>query len=313
MSGVSAEFRKTNSDRIDMSNTEEVFCPLCNCDSSQKKHLVGLWFIVKCRNCCFVFVNPRLQKKELFNIYSSNYFNSREIGYHDYNKNRALRKKNFRKWINDALIYLSQKENVRALDVGCATGYCLEIFHEKKWHPFGIELDKTLAQNLRGRGFNIDDAPLLQTTLKGKFSVITLFDVVEHLTDLQENFKVLNDILENNGIIIIVTPNYNSFQRKLFGNKWFQFKPLEHINYFTFNTLKKLATAAGFEVVAKKNSGQYADIDFLLNRLFKYGLKSIAPIIRFVFRFFNLNNKNFYVDTASLYVILRKKMVHEVA
>ena len=292
---------------MDLSKTEQINCPLCEKDDFHLQCRVGSWKVVQCKHCQFVYVNPRLQKQELLKIYKSNYFDNQEFGYYHYTENKALRKKNFSKWVSDALAFLPSQKGIKAMDIGCATGYCLEVFNENGWKPYGIELDKGIAQELREKGFCVFDTPLIQLKTTEKFNFISIFDVIEHLTDLSENAGILHSLLTDDGIVVLVTPNYESWQRKLFRKKWFQFKPIEHINYFARNTLHKFAADNGFEVICCKKSGQFCDISFLENRLKKYGFQSLLPAFHLVINLFRLKRKYFYVDTASLYVVLKKK------
>jgi SAM-dependent methyltransferase len=288
---------------MDLSKTEHIACPLCNNDVAAEKYSVQSWKIMQCRHCRFVYVNPRLQKSELYNLYTADYFNNKIVGYYHYTESKELRKKNFSRWVSDALPYLQQKILIKALDVGCAAGYCLEVFEEQGWQPFGIELDSNVARALQHKGFTVFNTPLLHLPNTGKYSVITMFDVIEHLTDLHENVSILHNMLEADGILIIVTPDYGSWQRRIFRKEWFQFKPLEHINYFTLSALKQLAWANGLEIVAIKKSGQFCDVDFLKNRLLKYNFRFLLPFFGLVLKIFRLKGKNFYIDTASLYVV----------
>ncbi len=255
-----------------------------------------------------MYVNPRLQKEELLKIYASNYFDNTQVGYYHYTENKGLRKENFRKWVTDALPFFQQQPAMKALDVGCATGYCLEVFKENGWTPYGIELDKGIAGDLRANGYSIYDTPLVTLQTAEKFNVITLFDVIEHLTDLQENMAKLQSLLADDGIVVMVTPDFGSWQRRIFGKRWFQFKPIEHIQYFSLSTLKKLATANGFELIHHKRSGQFCDMAFLENRLRKYRFRQLLPLFRYTTALLRLRTKLFYTDTASLYVILKKKV-----
>jgi 2-polyprenyl-3-methyl-5-hydroxy-6-metoxy-1,4-benzoquinol methylase len=292
---------------MDLSKIENISCPLCQNNGSNQKHRIGSWQIVQCAKCELIYVNPRLEKRELLKIYSSNYFDNREVGYYHYTENKPLRKENFQKWVHDALPFFSNTPSIKALDIGCAAGYCLEVFDELRWKPYGIELDKDLAAALRKNSFTIFDEPLNRLDISEKFHFISLFDVIEHLADLRENMQMLQSLLREDGIIVLVTPNYGSWQRKLFGTKWFQFKPIEHINYFDRKSLQKLAKENSFDIVTIKNSGQFCDIAFLENRLKKYRFQFLLPLFYFLVKIFGLRHKHFYVDTASLYVILRKK------
>src|SRR5829696_1189491 len=91
---------------MDLSKIETISCPLCKNTGCYQKHDINSWKIVQCNNCSFTYVNPRLEKSELLKIYSSNYFNNKEVGYYHYTDNKQLRKENFQKWVVDALPYL---------------------------------------------------------------------------------------------------------------------------------------------------------------------------------------------------------------
>jgi 2-polyprenyl-3-methyl-5-hydroxy-6-metoxy-1,4-benzoquinol methylase len=291
---------------MEQGNKETVNCPLCNKDDYTLKHQIESWKIVQCKLCDFIYVNPRLQKKELLNIYTESYFDRTDVGYYHYKENKELRKKNFQKWIDDSIQFLSPAENCNALDIGCAAGYCLEIFKAKGWDASGIELNIEYANQLQQDGHKVYSSPFLDAQLDKKYKVITLFDVVEHLSDLQEHFLKINSILDENGIVILITPDYNSLQRKLLGKKWFQFKPVEHINYFSIATFKKLATQTGFEIIADKKAGQYCNTSFLTDRLKKYRFGFFVPLFSLTTKILGLNKKYFYIDTASLYLVLKK-------
>ncbi|MGZ5222026.1 MAG: class I SAM-dependent methyltransferase, partial [Chitinophagaceae bacterium] len=271
------------------------------------KYRIDSWTIVKCDHCDFIYVNPRLQKKELLKIYKDNYFDNTSVGYFHYKENKELRQKNFIKWIDDAINFVSTGDNVNALDIGCAAGYCLEVFKARGWKPFGIELNTEYAGQLQQNGYKVYDSPFLDISFGEKYNIITLFDVVEHLTDLQEHFTKLHSILENNGVIVLITPDYDSLQRKLLGKKWFQFKPIEHINYFSLTTFKKLVDSTGFKIVESKKAGQYSNTDFLTDRLKKYKFGFLIPIFNLTVKLLGLTNKDLYIDTASLYLVLKKK------
>jgi 2-polyprenyl-3-methyl-5-hydroxy-6-metoxy-1,4-benzoquinol methylase len=286
---------------------ENINCPLCNTNNYRAEYRITQWTIAKCNNCSFVYVNPRLQKNEILKLYVHDYFDNTDVGYLHYKENAVLRKKNFEKWVSDAQPYIIEKEKYKALDIGCAAGYCLEVFESKKWDASGLELNEEYANQLAESNYKIYKSPLLQEVFAEKFDIITLFDVAEHLTDLKENFLKLNSILSDDGTVVIITPNYNSLQRRLLGKKWFQFKPTEHINYFTAATFKTLTNETGFEIVCTKKAGQYSDIGFLNNRLSKYKLGFTKPLFNLFIKLAGLQKRFFYIDTASLYFILKKR------
>lgn len=292
--------------KIDVSKREFISCPVCATSEAKEKYVIGSWKVVLCDNCSFAYVNPRLEKKELYKLYESDYFDNKIVGYYHYTDDKILRKRNFQKWVKDALPYVKANHNLKALDIGCAAGYCLEVFQEHGWQPHGVELDHQLAGELRRKGFTVFDSPLLQLKDVGKYAFVTMFDVVEHLTDLHENISTLRHLLEDDGVAVLVTPNYNSWQRRIFQKKWFQFKPVEHINYFTLATFRELVEANGFRILETKNSGQFCNIAFLENRLRQYNFIFLQPLLRLTRRLLGKKERFFYVDTASLYIVMQK-------
>jgi 2-polyprenyl-3-methyl-5-hydroxy-6-metoxy-1,4-benzoquinol methylase len=292
---------------MDLTKKETINCPLCSANRFKKKYEIHAWNIVKCSQCGFVYVNPRLQKHELLNIYTDNYFDNDAVGYLHYKESRELRTKNFGKWVDDAVSCFEIPADCRALDIGCAAGYCLDVFRTRGWSAYGVELNKEYALQLKQDGHKVYNAPLLEINFDERYDIITLFDVIEHLADLQDHFAKLHSILNDKGVIVMITPDYNSLQRKIFGKKWFQFKPIEHINYFNLSTLKKLAGASGLKIVQHKKAGQYSNLAFLENRLRRYGFEALLPLFRMATKISGLNRRDLYVDTASLYVVLKKK------
>jgi 2-polyprenyl-3-methyl-5-hydroxy-6-metoxy-1,4-benzoquinol methylase len=290
-----------------MNKVELITCPICSSDQNTLQYSVKTWKIVGCNLCQFVYVNPRLTKNELRNLYESEYFHNTDYGYENYEENNELKKKNFSKWIQDARFWMPKGEGKRAMDIGCAAGYSLDIYKEIGYEVSGIELDNTMLSQLKSTSYTIYDKPILENDYPHKFDVVSLFDVVEHLTDLDAHFEKFSDIIETNGVLLIVTPNYNALQRKLKGNKWFQFKPMEHINYFTVDSLTQLAEKHGFKKVKSLSSGQYVDADFIQDRLNKYDQKSILFLFNPLLKLIRLLKINFYLDASSIYCVFVKK------
>ncbi len=281
-------------------------CPVCSEKHTKLLYKIKEYTIVKCLNCSMVYVNPRIPNENLYTIYADKYFHSEESYYQDYELTASLRLKTFRRWYKEIQQYLKTTEGT-ALDIGCAAGYFLEVLVENGWKAEGIELEKEMRSCVKNKGYSVYDAPLEYFNSEKKYSLITLFDVFEHLPNLHVNIEKLTQILDDNGSIALVTPDFNSFQRKLLGKRWFQFKPREHIQYFTLQTLQKAVNPFGLEIIHHSASGQYADTSFLYNRLKRYGFTFFANIFNSLINLFGLSGKSWYADTGSMLVILQKK------
>ena len=282
-------------------------CSLCKKEDTKRLLTKQHFFIVKCRQCGFVYVNPRVENRQLAGIYQHFYFKNKDYGYVGYEQEKRLRVKNFERWLNDAAKFIPPVSPVFSLDVGCAAGYCLELMHNKGWIAKGLELDEDMCNSLQQSGYHIINSSIEEFQTDDRYSVITLFDVIEHIPNIDAAFSKLNALLAPDGVIIMVTPDYNSFQRKWFGKHWFQYKPIEHIQYFDKQSLKIFAERNDLTVIYHAACGQYADIDFLINRLHYYHFTFLAKIVNTIGQILRIKDKCFYTDTGSLFVILKRK------
>jgi len=55
--------------------------------------------------------------------------------------------------------------------------------------------------------------------------------------------------MKNGGVCVIKVPNYASWNRIVRGKKWCGFRYPEHVNYFTPDSLGKMADASGLRAV----------------------------------------------------------------
>jgi len=283
---------------------QEYPCAICNSKHYDKAYEVGSFKIVKCKDCSFAYVNPRVSNEDLPKLYSNNYFNNPEFGYLEYESTAHLRLLNFKRWIKEIKHLLPASGSV--LDIGCASGQFLELMRENSWEVYGIELDWEMTSVLNSKNIPFFNKTFAEFETDKKFDLITMFDVIEHIPDLHNTFDKLNKLLKPGGVVALITPDYNSYQRKIFGAKWFQFKPLEHIHYFSLETLNKLSKEHGLSISYHNHPGQYADSDFLINRLSKYNFPSVARILKLLSKASGLNKRYLYIDTGSIFAVLKK-------
>jgi len=250
------------------------------------------------------FVNPRISNEQLFDVYRYEYFHRDQNGYDDYESIADLRIQTFKKWYKDIIPYCRHQKF--ALDIGCAAGYFLDVLKENQWEIEGIELEHRMYSLLIEKGYNVSNDPLEYFTSSHQYDLITMFDVLEHLPELQRDFAKISNLLSPQGILALSTPNIDSFQHRLFRSRWFQFKPVEHLYYFSPSTLQRLAQDHGLHIEVIRKSGQYSNIPFIIDRLKHYGFNNLVSLFSFFVKLFSLENLNWYADTGSLFVILRK-------
>ena len=76
-----------------------------------------------------------------------------------------------------------------------------------------------------------------------------MFDVIEHLFEPRAVLQALASALGPGGMLVISTPNIDSASRYLLGPDWAVLSPLEHVYYFSEDSLRRLLEATGFAQV----------------------------------------------------------------
>jgi len=165
------------------------------------------------------------------------------------------------------------KSEGRLLDVGCGLGFFLRrIIQEEKAtiETFGLDISEFALKEIR-KAIGKENIVLVCASAEmipfknQSFDCITAFDLVEHLKNPNLFFCEARRVLQYNGILIITTPNVNSFGARIKGtNPDFKGKPYEerifeshifrdetHINLKNEEEWLKILSRNGFKIIAK--------------------------------------------------------------
>jgi|TARA_B100001750_G_scaffold77435_1_gene61435 SAM-dependent methyltransferase len=241
-------------------------CPSCmnnEYDNVIKKDNLD---IVKCKLCKTIYVNPIFDEEKYKDLYKSEEYNEiiikHTVASHTYRKNR---------FGNERMGFINEHHDLslkkRYLDIGCATGFTLEVAEENGWDAVGIELTPASVDFARKRNLQIIDKPLEDIDFDEKFSAISLFDVLEHLSNPREILDKVHESLVDGGNVFIYVPNWNSATRQLLKEENSHFIwPSHHLTYFTPETLKEFIERSGFEVFFWETQGlDLADFKWFLD------------------------------------------------
>jgi SAM-dependent methyltransferase len=98
------------------------------------------------------------------------------------------------------------------------------------------------------------------------FSAIVSSHVVEHLHDPVGFIEECRRILKPGGYLVLITPNADSFGRKVFGESWFPLDPPRHLLIFTDDSLQACGLKAGFARGVVKHNARDANNIFIGSR-----------------------------------------------
>ncbi len=241
-------------------------CDLC--ESRAIRPLVREPYVSVCRDCGFLFHNPRPSAEEISRYYSSAGKYDEWLG--EIKGRDLLWKRRLRK-------VLKYRAGGGLLDVGAGIGQFLA--HAKPWFEIrGTEISGEAVRMAGERyGIRLRCGPLEEAGfLAGSFDVITLYHVLEHVPSPSRTLQRCRELLADGGLLFIAVPNdRHSFPRhggmmryavkRLLGAAGVErFRYLSrfekivldpsvqteiHLSHFTPRTLRFLVGRSGFEVL----------------------------------------------------------------
>lgn len=152
----------------------------------------------------------------------------------------------------EKLIKVIPKEKIKkVLDVGCAIGAFLNILEQNSIEAIGLELfnsEQTYRKSLSGNILTTEKSE--QTIPTQTFDVITIYDVLEHVLDVNEFLHKILPYLKSKGFLVIEVPDMGKeiFTITDTNRHHIKIEDFEHIWYFSERGLKTLLRQYNFSI-----------------------------------------------------------------
>jgi 2-polyprenyl-3-methyl-5-hydroxy-6-metoxy-1,4-benzoquinol methylase len=244
-------------------------CPVCGSAAAKAYKKAQALELIKCDVCALVSLFPFPSAEQLMEIYSKEYYDS--WGGRD---KEALVTQQKHAHFTPHLKRISEVKNPgsKLLDLGCAKGDFVQMSLNAGYDSHGIELSEHSAKIAADKvgADRIENCTLLDTALPQKsLDVITMFDFLEHVPNLQETLQMVSSLLKDDGILYLVTPDSGSLSYKLMGGRWWHFKQ-EHLYYFNSANLQILLKRFGLSHMASGSCSKTLSLEYLTNQLRHY-------------------------------------------
>ncbi|NHF59058.1 class I SAM-dependent methyltransferase [Flavobacteriaceae bacterium TP-CH-4] len=165
------------------------------------------------------------------------------------------------------------------MDFGAGTGDFLLAAKRKGWEVSGVEPNWGARKKASEKGINL--IPEIAPKNQRKYQVITLWHVLEHLPDLENQISKLVDLLEDEGTLIVAVPNFKSFDAEHYKEFWAAYDVPRHLWHFSRSAIQKLFASSNLKVINVKPMHFDSFYVALLSEKYKTGKQ------RYLHAFFN--------------------------
>lgn len=224
-------------------------CPLCGSNKTEIDFVCNsniyadeLFDIYRCGDCGFQFTQKIIETSNEANHKVATLENKGFIGkIYNFAHGIMLQKK-------VALIKkLTMLHKGKILDYGAKDCDFANIMANRKWETTIVSSKECACKEQKFDRVikQIDEEKF--TALQHKyFDVITAWHVIEHINDFDIFMSTSYNLLDENGILILATPNTASYDAENYNKDWVAFNVPYHLWHFNSSTMMQLGKKHGF-------------------------------------------------------------------
>ncbi|PCK10086.1 MAG: hypothetical protein COA42_00380 [Alteromonadaceae bacterium] len=242
---------------IDYEKTfESTHCLACGSDNQAFRFKKYGFTHVECVDCLTMFVSPRPGDEAIgafYNDYEAPQYWTDVLIATASDRKKVQHAPRIEKIRQAAETYGIELSSL--IDVGAGNGIFAQAAQESEIFNSVIacDLSDKCINSCAEKGLEVFHGPV--GNYDGSASLITMNDLIEHVPDplklLQECHSTLND----DGMLMLSTPNGRGFDFLLLGEKTQNVTPPEHLQYFNPSSMTTLLERAGFEVLEVTTPG----------------------------------------------------------
>lgn len=235
-----------------------ILCNLCGSDEpvplfDGKDRLHGYedtFTYVRCKRCGLVYMNPQIAPDDIATFYPETYGPFQSTLKEQLSDKNKLRRRAQRRPLG-TFICKKVNQHSRLLDVGCGNGSFLnEMRILTGCQTYGLDISPLAAKTANENyGLDIHVGTIWEAPFPERyFDVITAWEYLEHVGDPSEVLLKISSLLKNDGSCIISTPNFDSFNRKLFKDRWYGLDCPRHLYIYSPRTISGLLQKNGLAI-----------------------------------------------------------------
>jgi SAM-dependent methyltransferase len=220
-------------------------CPVCAANTNSPLLAKESVNLVRCNACAMIFASPVAESYVNGSFYEDAgrpFYLSPEKLAGDYSPVRFTR---------ELRLFRQACASGKVLDVGCSNGAFLFQLGQRfpdDYQLFGTDVSSPALDFAESKGIRTIQSDFLADDFPGHgFDAITLWAVLEHVSEPARFIRQAARFLRPSGVCIVLVPNWHSLARRVL-NARYRYILGQHLNYFGERTLRRLV-ASHFEVV----------------------------------------------------------------
>jgi 2-polyprenyl-3-methyl-5-hydroxy-6-metoxy-1,4-benzoquinol methylase len=162
------------------------------------------------------------------------------------------------------VMHLPARSGGHLLEIGCGSGQMLGTLQALGWNVRGVDFDAEAAAHARRKGVSVDVGNVEEQGYPADhFDAVALNHVIEHVYDPQRVLQECHRILKPGGMLVLVTPNADSWGHRICRGQWRSLEPPRHLRVFRRRGLSTLTRAVGFRTMSAFTSSRESNGTFL--------------------------------------------------
>lgn len=223
---------------------EQTGCVICGTGGNDVAITENGYSGRKCPDCKHIYISPRPSPDEIHEMYD------------EYQEDRGVQGVSLDPWRQRFLCHHTLKivqewvPDGDLLEVGAGSGEFVSEASKAGFDTKATELDPSAAEFIRSNlGIDCEPSTLENVSFEsGSFDAIYHRNVISHFHDPVSEFRKMNDLLRDNGIVVFETGNYAEIGKEY--DKYInKYQYPDHLNLFSEKSVKKLLHKTGFECV----------------------------------------------------------------
>lgn len=253
--------------------------------------------IVKCKRCGLVYQSPVPSSEEILDAYDG-------VVDTRYVEEASGRMETF---AHDLDAVERHERGGKLLDVGCHLGLFLDVAKERGWDVHGVEPSRWCVDQARSRGLDVKHGTLESVYFDDEsFDTVTMWDVIEHLSDPLAELKRMHRILKPGGLLAVSTMNVDALFPRVTGRRWPWYMQM-HLIYFSKRTLHNMLTKAGYQVVEMSTHRRVVRLSYLISRVEPY-CRPLYQVLDFLVRKSGQSDRLVAVDLGDIFMTFARKV-----